>query len=137
MAVAVLKRRRSDPTSFTVADGTAIPKGTLLTLTDNRTAIQASASGSVFAGICARDKIASDGRTEVGVYTDGIFDILLSGSVSIGQAVISSSASQDSIEPANPTNTGRAILGHALEAGTNAETIEVELNIGGGGIQVT
>lgn len=137
MAVAVLKQRRSNSTSFTCADGTAIPKGTLLALTDNRTAIQNSASGSVLAGICARDKVASSGITEVDVFTDGIFEMTFSGSGTVGLAVMGSSASQDAVEQASPTERGREILGHLLQTATNAELVQVELNIGGGGNQIT
>ena len=137
MAVAVLRQRRSNSTSFSCNDAVAIAKGQLLALTDNRVAIRNSVSGSVLAGICARDKIANSGLAEVDVFTDGIFAMTFSGSGTNGEAVIGSSASQDSIEAANPTNTGRAILGHLLQTATNGELVEVELNIGGGGIQVT
>ena len=137
MAVAVLRQKRSEPTSFTCADGVAIPKGTLLALTDNRTAVQNSTSGSVLAGICARDKVASDGRTEVGVFTDGIFAMTFSGSGTNGLAVMGSTASQDAVEQASPTERGREILGHLLQTATNGETVQVELNIGGGGNQVS
>ena len=137
MAVAILRQRRSNPTSFSCADVTAMPKGTLVALTDNRVAIQNSTSGSVLAGICARDKVAGSGITEVDVFTDGIFDMTFSGSGVLGQAVIGSSASQDAIEKAVPPSTGRAILGHLLETASDAEVVQVEVNIGGGGIQVT
>ena len=137
MAVAILKQKRSQATSFTCADGTAIAKGQLLALTDNRTAIRNSTSGSVLAGICARDKVASNGITEVDVYTDGIFAMTFSGSGTVGLAVIGSSASQDSVEQASVTEKGREILGHLLQTATNGEIVHVELNIGGGGNQVT
>ena len=137
MAVAVLRQRRSNSTSFTCADGTAIPKGTLLALTDPRTAIQNSTSGSVLAGICARDKVANSGITEVDVFTDGIFDMTFSGSGIIGLAVMGSTASQDAIEQASPTERGREILGHTLESPSDGEVVQVELNIGGGGNQIT
>lgn len=132
MAVAILRQRRSNPTSFTVADGTAIPKGTLLALTDPRTAIKNTASGSVLAGIAARDKVASDGLTEMPVFTDGIFDMLCSGSVTLGEAVIGASASDDAVMAAVATDTGRAILGTALETGSNAEIFQIEVNVGAG-----
>ena len=137
MTVAVLKQKRSEPTSFTCAVGTAIPKGTLLKLTSPRTVIQNDTSGSVLAGVCARDKIADDGRTEVGVFTDGIFAMLVSGSTTVGLAVSGAGSSVDAVTNAPVANKARAILGHALQAGTNGNTIEIELNIGGGGIQIT
>lgn len=136
MTVAVLKQRRSNPTSFTVADGVAIPKGTLLELTNNRTAVAVSASGSVLAGIAARDKVASDGLTEMPVFTDGIFAMLVSGSATVGLAV-SAGADVSSVTLAPVTRKGRMILGHALATGSDNAVVQIELNIGGGGNQIS
>lgn len=135
MAVAELKQRRSNPTSFTVATGTAIPKGTIMELTDPRTAIAMSASGSVVAGILARDFVAGQLLTEAPLFTDGIFAILVSGSTTVGLAV--SAASSGSVTLSPVTRKGRMILGHALATGADNATVQIELNIGGGGNQIT
>ena len=136
MAVAVLKQRRSNPTSFICADGTAIPKGTLLTLTEPRTSIAVTASGSVLAGICARDKVADSGIKEVDVFTDGIFDMLCSGSVVLGHAV-SAGADVSSVTKAPVAAIGRAILGNSLETGSDNEVVQIEVNVGTGGNAIT
>ena len=43
------------------------------------------------AGFAAEEKIASDGKTTLGVYMDGIFKATASGAINIGEAVISAS----------------------------------------------
>ena len=67
-----------DVTQYIIADGTAIAKGAILQLTDNRTAA-ASAADKPVAGIAASEKVASDGQTTIGCYTNGIFDLEDSG----------------------------------------------------------
>ena len=66
------------PIRRTVADGTSISKGTLLILSSDpntATASAAGSTGSVWAGIAAADKVASDGSTNLAAYTTGVFDL--------------------------------------------------------------
>ncbi len=67
-----------DVIQYNVANATAIAKGALLQLTDNRTAL-ASAADKPCAGIAASEKVASDGQLTLGLYTNGIFDLKDSG----------------------------------------------------------
>lgn len=65
-----------EPIRVTVADATALAKGTLMALTtDPRTAIATAATGDKFIGITATEKVASDGQLSIAVYTKGIFDL--------------------------------------------------------------
>lgn len=64
---------RGNPIRFNCADGTTIPKGTLLKITDPRTVVAHSALNDPFAGIAAMEKVANDGSTSISVYTCGIF----------------------------------------------------------------
>lgn len=82
---AVLVEFDGFPSDFTIADGTAIAKGTLLQLTTPRTAIAATGLTNYKAGIAAREKVASDGRTNLAVYDKGKFLIYVSGAVVAGQ----------------------------------------------------
>jgi hypothetical protein len=118
-----------DPINFTVADGTGIEKGTFLTMTDPMTAIAVSAANQTFAGIASAEKIASNGNTKLGVFRNGIFKVLLSGSCVVG----------DPLGVALPLNcvasvvatgnlSGSRIIGTALETGATGETILMELN---------
>lgn len=122
---AVQRTRFSDPVDFTCADGTAISKGTLLKLTDPRTAIATSASGDAFAGICARDKIANDGRTQIAAYVDGIFDMVDSGAgITAGQLVSVGGVNTIKTATGTEVDAGKAI-GKALETASAGETIQV------------
>lgn len=69
---------RGDVIQYIVADGTGIAKGAILQVTDNRNAA-ASAADKPVAGIAASEKVASDGQTTLGCYTNGIFDLVDSG----------------------------------------------------------
>jgi hypothetical protein len=120
---AILRDRFLDPIDMTCADGTGIEKGAILQLSDPRTAALATESGVAVAGVCAREKIASDGRTRVAVYRTGIFDMVASGTIAVGKAV--KTMGNNYIAEANVNDEN--ILGVALEAASDAETIQVEL----------
>jgi len=64
-----------DPVRYTCADGVAIPKGSVMELTTPRTAKVGSAVDTPIVGIAAEEKVASDGQTNISVYTNGIFQL--------------------------------------------------------------
>lgn len=81
---------------YTCLDGQAIEKGDVLGLSSSRTVFKtdsATADGAVFAGIAATEKVANDGSTTIGVWTEGIF-VLPMGvkGASVGDAVCISGA---------------------------------------------
>jgi hypothetical protein len=119
------------PIPFTVADATAITKGTLLKMTDPMTAIVTSGTNDVIAGIASTDKIASDGVTKLGVYRRGVFKMTGSGSITVGDPVASVSGYPNHV--ASILNyllvSGSKIVGTALETSTTGETLLVELDI--------
>lgn len=125
---ASLRDRYCDPISFTCADGTAITKGAVLKITDPRTASASDGDVDAVAGIAASDKIASDGRTHIGVFRSGIFDLVCSGAVPVGAAVVTHSSSGAANVIAAADVNSENILGTALETGAEGETIQVELN---------
>ncbi len=55
---------------FTVSESVLIEKFTVCKLSDPRTAA-ASSAADVFAGIAATEKVASNGKTELGLWTTG------------------------------------------------------------------
>jgi hypothetical protein len=125
---ATLIVRTAHPYDMTVANGTGIEKGTLLKLTDPNTAIINSATNDAVAGIAASEKIANDGVTKLAVYREGRFKVTLSGSCTVGDAlVLSSTANHVLAAPNAVTLSGTNIIGIALETGTNTETILMEL----------
>lgn len=125
-----------DTIDFTVADGTGIEKGTLLKLTDPRTASASDTEGEALAGIAAREKVASDGRTRLAVHRRGIFDMYASGAIVVGHAVISAGVANE-VKSAPVTASGASILGRALETATDQETIQIDVNVGAGGAQLS
>ena len=133
MAVAILRVRQEDPIDFTVADGTAIAKGTLCKLTDPRTASAADGAGDIIAGIAARDKIANDGRTQLAMFRKGIFSMQAGAAISIGVAVMAEGTTANEIITSTGV-TGAAQIGTALEAGAGSgDDIQVAVNIGASG----
>ena len=132
---ASIRHQMSPPISFTCADGTAIAKGTLLQLTDPRTVSATSADGEFFIGVAAADKIANDGRTQIAVYVDGIFDIT---TVASPAAIVAGEpvkiAGANLIDLADDSTIGNAseVVGVALETvtATSQETIQVMIGRG-------
>lgn len=121
---------------FTVAEDAGIEKGTLLKMTTDQTAVINSGGGDVLAGIAASEKISGDGKIKLGVYRRGIFRLLASGSITVGDAV-ASGATANTIYTAPVTFKSGSILGHALETVTNAQTIRIAVNVGAGGNQIS
>jgi len=113
---------------YTVADGTGIEKGTLLKLTDARTAIAHSGAGDKIAGIAAREKVADDGRTQLSVYRKGDFDMVASGAIVVGDPVIAA-AEANMVKASDGSVSGSAVLGYALETASCGETIQVRLDL--------
>ena len=129
---AILRVRYSDPTDFTVADGAAIAKGTVCKLSDLRTGAASSADGDIFAGIAARDKIASDGRTQLALFTDGIFDVTLgaSGATTLGHKINITGANLFSAASVTTAADFAEHVGKVLETGANDEVVQVEIGRG-------
>jgi len=120
-----------DPIDFNVSNNVAITKGAILKLTTPRTAILAAGKGDLIAGIAARDKIASDGRTKLAVWrqSGNIFRMLASGSISAGDAVITSAGPTNSVMAQDASAAGCKIIGFALEGISDGAYGEIELNI--------
>jgi hypothetical protein len=145
-AVIIELTNGGNPIMMTCAAGTAITKGTLLKLTDNRTVAAAAggtSNGDPFGGIAAADKVAADLSTEISVWTTGIFDLLAASGAAItaGQLVRTSGANNyitgvlASGAEFQTMLSGGCFMGRALEstaAGTQ-EIIAVAVDFFGGG----
>ena len=120
------------PIPFVVADGAGIEKGTLLKLTDGMVAVASSGAGDMIAGIAAEEKIASDGKTSLAVYTQGIFRMTADAAIVIGAAVMADGTDNKIITSA--AKTGAAQIGYAFETASGAaDTLLVNVNIGASG----
>lgn len=134
---AILRDRLADPINFEPQNESAIEKGALLKLVDERTVSGTVTSGCAIAGICAREKTLNDGE-KVAVYRRGIFDMYLSGVATIGDAVVAATEenhvhSMKGKGVVNPVS-GMAFIGRVLGTGSTNELIQVDVNIGAGGI---
>jgi hypothetical protein len=117
------------PISYTVADGAGIAKGTLMQLTDPRTASAHSGASQPIIGVAAAEKVASDGQTRLAVYTNGIFDVTAAaaGVTAIGN-ICMCSATANMITMANGAGIlGGYVIGQALEAIANNEVGAVRI----------
>lgn len=138
---AILKVRTHDPLDFTVADGTGIEKGALCALTDPNTGILVSVPSQPIAGIAAREKVASDGRTQLAMFNKGVFEMTASGAITVGEPVSSAADSvatgfANTVEVAQAAAvSGAAVIGYALETATDLERILVKVDIGAGAPQ--
>jgi len=111
---------------FTIADAQAVEQGAICLLSDPRTCSGSGLdTGVAFAGIAASEKVASNGKIELGLYTSGIFVMtaVAGGGVTAGNQVVISGA--NTIRPAVAGDLlTDAVIGVALEdigAGTTGE----------------
>ena len=118
---------RGDVISYNCANATAIAKGEIMQLTDNRTAL-ISAADKVVAGIAASEKVASDGQLYIGCYTNGIFDLVDSGAGgNVGVSVVLGGV--NTVKDAATSEDGR-IFGKRFATAGAAATEEVRVLVG-------
>jgi len=118
-----------DVIEVTVADGATIEKGTLLKLSDPRTGAATSADGDILIGIAATEKVASDGQTTLGVYTNGIFDIKDSGAgITVGLPITVGGANLVKQVAAGEAEGG-TVCGYALETASASEVIQCRIKV--------
>lgn len=130
---AILRDRLEDPIDFTVGDGTGIEKGAVLEMQDPRTAIAVTAANKPIAGIAAREKVADDGHTRLAVFRKGIFDMLASGVIKVGDPVSTGFPTVNGVVTATgATASGAVIIGHALETAADHAVIQIYVDVGAG-----
>ena len=123
-----LNVRTNNPIDFTVADGTAIAKGSVLKMTNGRVAILADCDGDICAGIAARDKIASDGRTQLAVFRRGIFTGTAGvAGVTVGEAIQTDVSTSSANRLVDADVNSEQIVGIALATAASGATFEYEL----------
>jgi len=118
------------PISYIVADGTAIPKGTLMEISADRTIQAHSGADEAIAGIACTEKVISDGSVRLSVWTDGIFDITAAaaGVTALG-AWCAGSATANMITVADGDDfIQSSTVGQCLEAHANNEVAAVRIN---------
>jgi len=126
---ATLVFEKEVPIPFTCANATAIPKGTIVRLTDPMTASAADGDNQKIAGIAAEEKVANDGKTTIAVYQKGIFKGYAGAAgVGIGDAIITDVGTGDTNELVSADVNSENPVGRALEVAVDGETFLFELN---------
>lgn len=126
---AVLIIQQGLPLNITCSDSAGIEKGTLLTLADPFTASANSTKESICAGISATEKINGDGKTKLSVHRSGFFKMTASGSITVGDALISASglAGTEGNKVETAGVNGEDIVGISMESATDGQTFLMEL----------
>jgi len=123
------------PIDFTVEDTNAYSKGQILWYEDARKISGASTIPMPIAGIATADKEASDGATNLSVYTDGIFKLTAvpaiggEGAITAGCKVVLSGANTIRKAQTDEVSISGATLGVAYEDIAAATTGEVRVNL--------
>jgi len=118
------------PTEFerkTVADGGAIPMGSLMQLSSDPNTVTISSGADVFGGIAWEEKTASDGITEITVAMNGIWDIKDAGAgVTLGGIVSLNGVNliKQAIEAEMVTGN---IVGKCLETAAAGEVVRIKV----------
>ena len=118
-----------DPIRYTCSNAATIPKGTLLQLTDPRTASAHSGIDQPIVGVAAHEKVINDGSTTISAYTNGIFDMYAAaaGVTAVG-AKCAGSATPNMITAADANDLLQSsTVGQCLEAHANDEVAAVRI----------
>ena len=115
---------------YTVNNNNAITKGDLLFLVDPKTVSGANlAAGNAVAGVAAEDKEVADGKTDIGVWQAGVFDVVVGiGGCNIGAMLKVSGGNYVVTGTADDFMSGAAVF-KALETGSVNEKILVKLGL--------
>lgn len=135
----VLMTQKTFPVSMTVADGTAVEKGTVLVMTDPNTTTKSAVDNEVIGGIAYTEKVANNGNTQIAVLT-GPGDELrayASGTIAIGDPLVTSGDTaathlnylSSGIALDAGDLSGSRVIGYAKETCTNGQTFKYTLNI--------
>jgi len=125
----IMKVRTEDPIDFTVANAIAIPKGSMCKMTDERTAVLSNGDTDIVAGVTARDKIASDGRTQLAIFRGGICEGTAGvAGVTFGKAIITDSSTSSANRLVDADVGSENIVGTCLKTAASGARFQFELN---------
>lgn len=127
---AVLMIETELPIMMTVADATAIPKGSFIEIANPFTATIHNGANDYCGGIAAEEKIANDGKTKIAVYQAGIFRAYGQAAITTGQSVALSGDVNELFTGTN-ASLGMKSMGFALtDCGGDNETFIFKLQLG-------
>lgn len=125
--------RDGEPRSFIIASSATLAKGECLTLNDGRIASSAiSRIPQACAGIANAQKTADYSAT-IGAWTQGVFSVVASGTVTAGYPAMCTATSAHPNTFANaitPTKaSGAIIVGYFLDSRTTGQRVNMRLNL--------
>ena len=119
-----------DVRGYDCASGTKISKGAILKLTTARTAATSDGEADVFAGVASADKANDDYTTRVGAWQNGIFEFEASGTVTVGDYVVTGEIAQSvrTATAAEAASTQHVIIGYAIKTATAGTRVQVRVD---------
>jgi len=112
----------------TVADGVAIPKGTLLELdAGTNLASPSSADNDFFGGIAVEEKVANDGITEIGAAIDGVWGIDATAAAIVNGKMVNLAGANQINAAVDADFENGSIVGRAEQSTAGSEYIRVRL----------
>ena len=120
-----------NPITYTVASSATIAQGSLLQMSDPRTAATyTGADGLPCAGIAAIQKTA-DWSTQISAWTQGIFKAVASGAIAFGEPLICAGGSLNEVTRGGAVSTasGACIIGYSMDSVADGETLNLRLNL--------
>ena len=112
----------------TIADGTAVPLGTLMKLEDANTVVVSAANSDPFGGIAVEEKTASDGITNIACAMDGVFMIdSTAAAITAGAIVSIGGANTVAVTTGTADQVAGSNVGQAEETRDGSNIIRVRL----------
>ena len=116
---------RGDIVEYTVAAGTAIPKGTLMKISASPQTAIISDGGGLFAGIAADEKTATDGRNKMGLITHCVADLTCGAAETMvlgGTVMVGAAANEVDVATGDTVEDTVKVVGIAMETVANNGT---------------
>lgn len=119
-----LLSKNGDAIRMYVDDSTQIDKGTILYISNGRTANKFDSDGDRAVGIASADKEENDGAESIAVYRQGIFEGTADGSISAGDML--KGAGDDKVAS---TSTATEMFARALTDADDGDKVEFIMGI--------
>lgn len=119
------------PVRYNVADATSLEKGAIIAIYTNndRLALVSTNADYPLVGILAEEKVTDDGQVCITVYTDGIFNCVVSAGARNAGVVYAASDDTNILQTADGADFLQGShLGYALEDTAGSEAIAIRVN---------
>ena len=122
---------------ITMADASAVPKGTLIIITDDPNTgdiFRGGVGGPLLApaGFAAVEKVASDGQTTIPIIVRGDVDAVADGAITIGKLVCTGAGAANRVREVGAASVERLamIIGRCMETASDGEKVRIRLMLG-------